>query len=391
MLHAFRDHSLVTHAFIIDHNLRDGSAVEVQKAAAYARSLGYIVAIDRWEHDGVTTGIQVKARQYRYNALGRLCRAAGLTELLTAHTADDQAETLLMRIERQTGWRGLAGMPVSAYAHLWPALADVTLHRPWLNVSRADLRDYNRVEHIPYIDDPSNENRDFTRVRARQALSVDVDLRTDLLAQQRSARARLSAERDDHARWLSDHTRISEQGFVETDDVPPNELLLHILNGVAGQGGPIDTAKRLRLHEDMARSGFKAATLAGAWVVKTSHGFVFARDMVAVTGRKGQNGLGSIELKQGEKTLWDGRFWVETKRENVHVRAAFGNLQDLRQSADLKDIFNLPKQVRSSLPTYFNMHELIGFGAIDTEFVTAKATTASRLQALYPEAILVSV
>ena len=68
MLHAFRDHSLVTHAFIIDHNLRDGSAVEVQKAAAYARSLGYIVAIDRWEHDGVTTGIQVKARQYRYNA-----------------------------------------------------------------------------------------------------------------------------------------------------------------------------------------------------------------------------------------------------------------------------------------------------------------------------------
>ena len=175
LLHACRDNPAVTHAFIIDHALRDGSDEEVAQSAQFARSLGYQVQTQRWSHDGISSAIQVKAREYRYAAMGDMCRQAGIKHLITAHTQDDQAETLLMRIDRKTGWRGLAGMPSLAYAPLWPALAGVTLHRPWLGVSRDDIRTYNAQNSLSYIDDPSNENTDFTRVRARQALSVDPD------------------------------------------------------------------------------------------------------------------------------------------------------------------------------------------------------------------------
>jgi len=173
LLHACRDNELITHAFIIDHALRPGSDLEVMEAADFARSLGYKVRTQRWSHEGVSSAIQVKARKYRYAAMGEMCREENLEHLITAHTEDDQAETLLMRIDRQTGWRGLAGMADAAYAPLWPALAGVTLHRPWLGMSRADIRAYNRAHNLTYIDDPSNENRDFTRVRARQALAAD--------------------------------------------------------------------------------------------------------------------------------------------------------------------------------------------------------------------------
>ena len=384
MVHAFRAHPSVTHVFIIDHNLRGASAAEVSNAAAFAKSLGYKVETKCWKHDGVTSGIQMKARAYRYTALGEMCRAADVKHLLTAHTADDQAETLLMRIDRQTGWRGLAGMPRKAYAPLWPALAGVSLHRPWLNLSRAELRTYNREHDLPFIDDPSNENREFTRVCARQTISADQTLRTDLLEQQVAARARLQEERAENAAWLSKHAKISVHGFIETDAVPPEALMLHLLTVAAGAGGPIDVARRRRLCEDMARADFKAATLGGAWIVKTAHSFVFARDMVAVTGRADYQGLGTVGLRKGNPVLWDGRFWVTSEQEDMTVDTAFGDLKKLQQSTDLKGVLDIPKMVRPTLPLVRQGDEIVGFGAFDTDNVRSQAVAARRLHAIYP-------
>ena len=339
MLHAARNNSNITHAFIIDHALRSGSAAEAESAAEIAKSLGYKTCIMRWQHDGITTGIQAKARAYRYTALGQMCREAGLKHLLTAHTEDDQAETLLMRLDRQTGWRGLAGMPASAYAPLWPALAGVTLHRPWLNKSRRELRDYNARHGLSFIDDPSNENRDFARIRARQALAADPALRADLLAQQKQMRERLTAERQAHGIWLTQHAKISPHNYIETDKVPPPELLLHLLNSAAGQGGPIDAAKRARLCRDMESPNFKSATLGGAWVVRKarenshqeSDNFVYLRDRVAVTGREAAARVPPKRLKPGAQTLWDGRFFCQAKVDGVHIDVGAGHLQKLRQ------------------------------------------------------------
>jgi len=383
LLHACRDNPFITHAFIIDHALRDGSAEEVANAADYARSLGYEVRVRRWSHSGVSAGIQAKARAFRYAAMGEMCRRKNLQHLVTAHTQDDQAETILMRLDRQTGWRGLAGMPRASFGPLWPALAGVTLHRPWLDVSRADIRAYNMIHGVDFIDDPSNENRDFARVRARQALLADSDLRTDLLDQQKTAREKLGNERQDFARWLKRHAHVHEHGFIETDTVPPSELLLHILNAVSGRGGPV---KRARLCRDMSSRDFKAATLAGTWVIrkkeKGSHSFVFLRDKVAVTGRSDVSKLRPVQLNKDDQTIWDGRFICRVKIDDLRVESASGKLQTLRQMPDFKGLFELPAEVRATLPIFYLRDNPIGFGSIENEFISSRACSASRLQAL---------
>lgn len=383
MIHAFADNPDITHAFIIDHALREGSDREVNAAAEFARAMGYQVKIDRWSHDGVTSGVQVKARQYRYTALGRMCRKAGIKHLITAHTADDQAETLLMRLYRQTGWRGLAGMREMAYAPVWPALADVTLHRPWLNISRMELRDYNRSHQLSFLDDPSNENRDFTRVRARQALSVDSTLRSDLLREQKQKSAQLAEERSTHANWLSTNAVIHDQNFVTTTAIPPPELLLHLLRAVAGTGGPIDRVKRKNLVARMHDSDFKAATLAGAWVVKDHHKFLFARDMVAVTGRKGQLSVNELPVPLDHKIIWDGRFLVQAKQAGILIKPASGQGENIRQSTENNHFFDLPTCVRPTVPVFFKGNEIRGFGAMGSDTFASYSTAARRLHDLY--------
>ena len=155
---------------IVDHGLRAGSEAEAQKAAAFARGLNLTARVLTWSHEGISSGIQEKAREARYKMLGDACREVGIIYLLTGHTKDDQAETLLMRYDRGTDWRGAAGMSAQIYAPLWPALVDVTLVRPLLNASRSALREYNRQHGLTWIEDPSNENPDFERIRARQYL-----------------------------------------------------------------------------------------------------------------------------------------------------------------------------------------------------------------------------
>ena len=114
MLHALSCKPMVIYAFIIDHALREGSAEEAEQAADFARSYGYDVRILRWEHDGISSGIQAKARAFRYAALGRLCRETGITQLFTAHTEDDQAETCLLYTSPSPRDATLSRMPSSA-------------------------------------------------------------------------------------------------------------------------------------------------------------------------------------------------------------------------------------------------------------------------------------
>jgi len=105
LVHALKDHPQATHVFIIDHNLRSGSAKEAQAALSFAQNCGYDAKVVTWSHDSPTTGVQEKARQGRYKIMAQLCIAAGIEYLLTAHNQDDQAETVMMRMDRQTDLR----------------------------------------------------------------------------------------------------------------------------------------------------------------------------------------------------------------------------------------------------------------------------------------------
>jgi tRNA(Ile)-lysidine synthase len=149
-------------ALVVDHALRPESAGEVHATRERLAALGIAAETLVWSGAKPATGIQQAAREARYRLLLEACRRHGLLHLLTAHHANDQAETVAMRAARASGPDGLAGM-AALVEH-----RDARLLRPLLAVSRARLTATLQARGIGWIDDPSNEDRRFERVRMRQ-------------------------------------------------------------------------------------------------------------------------------------------------------------------------------------------------------------------------------
>lgn len=151
-------------AATVDHGLRPGSAAEAADVAAAAARLGIRHEVLRWEDGPQQGNLQNQAREARYNLLTAWARRHDIPMLAVGHTADDQAETMLMRMARASGVTGLSGM-AERRAH-----NGVILLRPLLDVTRRELRGYLQGRGIEWAEDPSNEDSRFERVRVRRAL-----------------------------------------------------------------------------------------------------------------------------------------------------------------------------------------------------------------------------
>ena len=149
-------------ALIVDHGLRPQSAVEARVTRERLAGLGIAAEILVWSGVKPATRVQQAAREARYRLLLEACRRHGTLHLMTAHHAEDQAETIAMRAARVSGPDGLAGM-AALVEH-----REARLLRPLLGVSRARLTATLEVRGLDWIDDPSNEDRRFERVRVRQ-------------------------------------------------------------------------------------------------------------------------------------------------------------------------------------------------------------------------------
>lgn len=154
-------------AATVDHGLRPEAAEEALFVAGICATLGVPHSILRIGWSQLPeTAIQERARQQRYRLLGYWAEERALDALATAHHADDQAETLLMRLARGSGVRGLAGMRPRSIA---PG-SHLPLVRPLLSWRRAELEQLCARAGLNPVDDPSNRDERFERVRVRQAL-----------------------------------------------------------------------------------------------------------------------------------------------------------------------------------------------------------------------------
>ena len=155
-------------AATVDHGLRSESRAEADMVASVCTDLGVPHRILTAEWDGTPkTAVQARARAERYRLLGLWAGERGLGALLTAHHLDDQAETLVMRLARGAGVRGLAGMrPVARLPS-----GELPLIRPLLGWRRHELEQICTDAGLKPAVDPSNSDQTFERVRIRGALA----------------------------------------------------------------------------------------------------------------------------------------------------------------------------------------------------------------------------
>ncbi|MBC6402847.1 MAG: tRNA lysidine(34) synthetase TilS [Hyphomonadaceae bacterium] len=315
LLHGLREHNPLV--LIIDHALRDSSRAEAEQARNLADSLGLETRVLTWRHDSPVTGIQEKARKVRYGLMGEVCREEGIPYLLTGHTEDDQAETLLMRYNRNTDWRGAAGMAKAVHAPIWPELAGVTLARPLLDAGRRALRDYNHRHGLNWTEDPSNRNRNFTRIQARDYLNVNPGVRRHLLHTAQVLRAGLTGEKKRLRLFFEGHGRVDKAGLVHFDRVPPKQLLVKCLNAASGQGTAIDCAALSQLHGHMSLRDIPGRTLGGAHILKRRNDITIGRDPVAAKGRANKAAIPTQPLRAGNRLIWDGRFVITANHDTT--------------------------------------------------------------------------
>ena len=153
-------------AVTVDHGLRSEAAAEARSVKRLARSLDVPHRTVRWTGAKPKTGLPAAARAARYRLLAQAARKGGASHILTAHTRDDQAETLLMRMLRGSGISGLAAMARESERD------GVRLARPFLNVSKAQLVATLQKARVGFADDPTNRDTNFTRPRLRAVMPV---------------------------------------------------------------------------------------------------------------------------------------------------------------------------------------------------------------------------
>ncbi|HEU4805790.1 MAG TPA: tRNA lysidine(34) synthetase TilS [Nitrobacter sp.] len=272
-------------AVTVDHGLRRDSAREARDVKHLATSLGVTHRIVRWSGEKPKSGLPAAARDARYRLLAKIARARDASHILTAHTRDDQAETVLMRISRGSGIAGLSAMVRETMRN------GFILARPFLHVPKSRLIATLEKAGIAYAEDPTNRDVSFTRPRLRALMPALAEEGCDAhnLARlaSRLARANIALEllADGAERYLALQDRGAQRSgfqakaFAGLSEEIKVRLLLRAIDRV-GCEGPAELGKvealLVALDRAVADSGdpgrriLLRRTLAGALVTLTS-------------------------------------------------------------------------------------------------------------------------
>lgn len=262
-------------AVTVDHGLRPEAAREARDVKRLAASLDLPHRTLRWTGAKPKTGLPAAAREARYRLLAQAARRSGATHILTAHTRDDQAETLLMRMLRGSGIAGLAAMARETERE------GVVLARPLLEVPKSQLIATLKKARLGFADDPTNRDTSYTRPRLRALMPALAeeggDSRNLTRLALRLARANAAVEvlADGAERYLALRDRnTSQPGFdAEALVALPEEIRLRLLHRAidrAGHEGPAELGKVEALLAALDRAVIEGRrlkqTLAGALI-----------------------------------------------------------------------------------------------------------------------------
>ena len=343
-------------ALIVDHALRADSPAEASQVADRLGSRGIGHRILRWSGPAPSGDIQAAARKARYGLMSDWCETNDCLHLAVGHHLEDQAETFLLRLARGSGVDGLAAMaPVSETRTL-------RLLRPLLPVPGSRLGETLAQFGVPdYLEDPSNRDPAFARVRMRGLASTlageGMTPRRLAATAARMARAR-SALEDAVAGLLARAAVLHAAGYCVLETAPlraaPQDVALRALARVLACIGGRDYPPRLerleRLHAWLfALDGGRGRTLSGCRVLVRAPTLLICREPAA-----------AISVLAAKGTVyWDNRFRLRLDSQGeVRRLGATGWRQAVGDAPALKST-RIPASVRPSLPAVWLEDELL--------------------------------
>ncbi|MEX6507093.1 tRNA lysidine(34) synthetase TilS [Jiella sp. M17.18] len=322
------------HVATVDHRLRPESGAEAAHVAALCRNFGLPHSTPVWREPATQGNLPQQARLARYRLLADFARHCGARLILTAHHEDDQFETHLMARRRGAGSIGLAGM--RSLREMAPGLF---LGRPFLPVAGDRLKATVAAHGLPAVDDPTNRDTHYERVRIRADLSAGRHDRPALrgeIARHAAARDRIEArlaaaidafESDGRLAFPPDGAIVVDRAAVVGLD--PDLAFLFVrraLFAVSGREHWPDAEGVRRILSKLADPSVRvSATLAGAGVAaagsSTGGSVAFFREL-------GRLGISPEPIDASRETLcFDGRFEVDVRKWSGSgaVVACFGS------------------------------------------------------------------
>lgn len=344
----------------VDHRLRPGSTAEARQVGAWlqARAIDHKLLV--WRGERPLANRQAAAREARYGLLADWCEKQGVLHLATAHHADDQAETLLLRLARGSGLDGLSAI---APLRELPALR---LLRPLLAFPKARLLALLRDLRQDWIEDPTNREPAYARNRLRRAWPAFAaeGLTAPRLAATAGHLARARAALDDHlATLLARSVSIEPAGFAWLEPrilakASPETACRALAALLVTIGGGRYTPRwdRLeRLHERLSAGTLgRGATLGGCRMRPFQGRLMVSRET---------RGLPELELMPGQRLRWDGRFDLALARRlpPTQGRLRLAGLGDAgpKNAAATGGWAEVPRVARAALPALFDDRGLL--------------------------------
>lgn len=265
----------------VDHGLRHDSAADASRVKSWAEAAGLKAIVLRWAGPKPRSGVEEQARIARYKLMGDWCSAHRTDWLLLGHTKDDQAENFLLRLGRGSGVDGLSAMQ-AAIPLPGQAFGAVTLIRPLLTFSRAELRAWLSRRSVTWLEDPMNDDTKFARTRVRKLLPLlaEAGIPSDRIAAAAGhlGRARHALELKTRE-FLQQHANF-DAGVALMDGSAlreaPREIGLRALSEALRSVGKSPYRPRFerleRLFEAVVSPDFRAGTLAGCRVARAPRG-----------------------------------------------------------------------------------------------------------------------
>ena len=345
------------HALVVDHGLRPESAVEAQRTGRTLKALGLDATIVTLS--GLpASNVHAAARVARYDAMTDWMALNGFDVLATAHHRDDQLETVIMRMARDTD-AGIAGIPASGW---W---ADRRLVRPLLSLPKSRLVATVRSFGLDPVLDPSNDDPRFERARVRHAIMQG---QLPMPGPELLTRAQAAAETQDEldtAAWklaggtlqLYPHgiACLDVAAFMDADRRVRSWLLRSVARDMGGNTVPPAGEKLDRLEQRLSdfatgdrSAGFAGATLAGVRFQRALG--PSRRGMIVISREWGRNAASPAALRKGQSCLFERCFRVITSYEHTYEGLHIATRQGLARSKmeDLPD--TIPASVMAGIP-----------------------------------------